>query len=99
MSHITQEQLDHLQTLSNISLKPSEQTSFLQKLDPIIAKLNELAQINTDQIFHNTSWENTLRDLDWVFDSPKQQQIAKDILKNIDHEVINNSIVIKSVLS
>jgi len=42
MAHLTQQQLEHLQKLSNIKLDQSEQDKFLQKLDPVIAKLDEL---------------------------------------------------------
>jgi Asp-tRNA(Asn)/Glu-tRNA(Gln) amidotransferase C subunit len=64
MSYITQDQLDHIQQLSSISLKPFEQESFLQKLDPIISKLNELASINTNKVFKKEDLDNTLRSLD-----------------------------------
>lgn len=94
MAHLTQQQLEHLQKLSNIQLDQSEQDKFLQKLDPVIAKLDELWKLDLS----NTSWlwdlSNTLRIIKDTNDFPNK----KEIINNVDHEVINNSIVVKSVI-
>ncbi len=94
MIHLTQQQLEHLQKLSNIQLDQSEQDKFLQKLDPVIAKLDELWKLDLS----NTSWlwdlSNTLRIIKDTNDFPNK----KEIINNVDHEVINNSIVVKSVI-
>lgn len=99
MSNLTEEQLIHLQKLSNIELIWTEKDTFLQKLEPIITKLNELSNIDTSDILWDIGSDNFLRVLDWSFDWPKQKEIAQNIIKNVDHEIINNSIVIKSVLN
>ena len=105
MAYLTSEQLEKLQTLSNIKLNPSEQGDFLQKLDPIISKLDELWSVDIS-IEDSPSFSkrglggdlNSLRALDTTFEWEKQKNIAKNMMKNIEHEVINNSVVIKSVL-
>ncbi len=99
MAHITEQQLEHIQRLSNISLKDTEKEIFLQKLEPIISKLDELNKVDTSSIVWDSIPENTLRVLDQTFDWEKQKKIVANIIKNVQHEVINNSIVIKSVLS
>ncbi len=108
MTHLTQSQLEKLQQLSNIELNSSEQEDFLQKLDPVIAKLEELGKYPTSlsseerevksEVKTETS-EVSLRTLDTTFEWEKQKNIAENIIKNVEHEIINNSIVIKSVLS
>jgi Asp-tRNA(Asn)/Glu-tRNA(Gln) amidotransferase C subunit len=100
MTHLTVDQLEKLQNLSNIKLNDKEQDSFLSKLDPILAKLEELGMVDISLSSTKTDSDDiTLRLLDTTFEGQKQQNIAKNIIKNIEHEVINNSIVIKSVLS
>ena len=95
--------MEKLQTLSNIRLNATEQEDFLKKLDPIISKLEELWSVDITDTFpspirRGDRGEVTLRALDTTFEWEKQQQIAENIMKNVEHEVINNSVVIKSVL-
>jgi Asp-tRNA(Asn)/Glu-tRNA(Gln) amidotransferase C subunit len=102
MAHLTSEQLDRLQQLSNITLTSWEQEDFLQKLDPVIAKLEELWSVDVSDGKLENAFEPsyvTLRVLDTTFEWEKQKDIATNIIKNVEHEVINNSVVIKSVLS
>lgn len=99
MSHLSEEQLIRLQNLSNIEFVWSEKDIFLQKLDPIITKLNELNNIDTSNVVLDVESDNFLRVLDWSFDWNKQKEISQNIMKNIKHEITNNSIVIKSVLN
>lgn len=94
MVHLTSEELKHLQKLSNIQIDDSQQQKFLQKLDPVIQKLDELNQINTSDISSNIIVENPLRALD----SSKNFSYKKEIIDNSRHEIINNSIVVKSVI-
>jgi aspartyl/glutamyl-tRNA(Asn/Gln) amidotransferase C subunit len=94
MVHLTSEELKHLQKLSNIQIDDSQQQKFLQKLDPVIQKLEELNQIDTSNIVSNSSIQHSLRTLDDSRDFP----YSKDIIYNSKHEIINNSIVIKSVI-
>jgi len=101
--HLTSEQLNKLENLSNIKLTASQQDDFLQKLDPVIAKLEELAAVDTSGVDisdqNGSDDDNTLRVLDYTFEWEKQKNIAESVIKNVEHEVINNSVVIKSVLS
>ena len=104
MTHLTQSQLEKLQTLSNIDLDESKQEDFLQKLDPVISKLEELSSVDISDISpspirRGDRGEVNLKTLDSTFDWEKQKNIAENIMKNVEHEVINNSVVIKSVLS
>lgn len=95
MVKLTQEQLNHLQKLANINLDDSEQEKFLEKLEPVISKLDELSKVDISDIKEDLQLDNTLRTLDW----PKDFSNKKEIMENVQHEVINNSVVIKSVLS
>ena len=99
MIHITEQQLDHIQRLSNISLKDTEKETFLEKLEPIITKLDELNNVDTLNVVWDLNLENSLRTLSDTFHGDKQKEIAKKIIKSVHHEVINNSIVIRSVLN
>lgn len=95
MAHLTQEQLAHLQKLANINLDDSQQEKFLEKLEPVISKLDELSKVDISEMIEDSELENTLRVLDWPEDFPNK----KELMDNVEHEVINNSVVIKSVLS
>ena len=101
--HLTSEQLEKLKQLSNIKLNSSESEDFLQKLDPIIAKLEELWSIDISEVSSSIgNWDRgevVLRALENTFEWEDQKDIAEKIIKNVSHEVINNSVVIKSVLS
>ena len=95
MTELTQEQLAHLQKLANINLDDSQQEEFLEKLEPVISKLDELSKVDISDVIEDSELENTLRVLDWPEDFPHK----KELMKNVEHEVINKSVVIKSVLS
>ena len=99
MAQLTSKQLEKLQNLSNINLDTSMQQDFLQKLEPVVAKLEELWAVDTKDIVSGLDYTNTLRTLEETFQWDKQKDISDGIMENIEHEVVNNSIVIKSVLS
>ena len=94
MIHLTQQQLEHLQKLSNIHLDQNQQENFLKKLDPIIAKLDELWKLDLSDVVISWNFSNNLRTIVESQDFPNK----KEIIKNIDHKVVNNSIVVKSVI-
>lgn len=95
MAKLTKEELKHLQKLSNVNIDESGEEKFLSKLDSVIWMLDKLNTIDTSNISEiNWLW-NTLRVLPWTKDFPNK----KEILANVKHEVVNNSIVIKSALS
>ncbi len=95
MNNLTKEELLHLQKLANINLDQSWQEEFLKKLEPVISKLDELSKVDISDIKEYSTADNTLRVLDWPEDFPHK----KELIDNVEHEVINNSVVIKSVLS
>ena len=95
MTHLKKEEFAHLQKLANINLDDSEQEKFLEKLEPIISKLDELSKVDISDIKEDLQLDNTLRTLDW----PKDFSNKKEIMDNVEHDIINNSVVIKSVLS
>ena len=95
MVNLTKEELRHLQTLSNVNIDESWEEKFLLKLDSVIWMLDKLNTIDTSNI-NEVKWLwNTLRVISWTKDFPNK----REILGNVKHEVINNSIVIKSALS
>ncbi|HKL44252.1 MAG TPA: hypothetical protein VJ892_03160 [Candidatus Absconditabacterales bacterium] len=95
MTHLKKEEFAHLQKLANINLDDSEQEKFLEKLEPIISKLDELSKVDISDIKEDLQLDNTLRTLD----GPKDFSNKKEIMDNVEHDIINNSVVIKSVLS
>jgi len=89
-------ELDRLQKLSCIRLSLEEQAKLWIQISGIIAFLNKLNEIKIDKNgWTSIKIENPLRTLEWThaFDD------TKALLQNVKHEKINNSIVIKSVLS
>lgn len=95
MTNLTTQELEHLEKLSNVKIDISQQEKFLTKLDSVIWMLDKLNSIDTSDIKEiNWLWAK-LR----VIPGVKDFQDKKEILKNVKHEVINNSIVIKSALS
>lgn len=94
MAHLNKDELKHLETLCNIHIDESQQEIFLKKLDSIVDKLNELSNIDTTNITSKSN-NNSLRVIWWTKDFPHK----KELLHNVKHEIINNSVVIKSALS
>ena len=95
MINLTTKELEHLEKLCNVHIEESQQKNFLKKLDSIVNKLNELNSIDTSDINIQDNTQKSLRILWWISDFPNK----KEILDNVKHEVVNNSIVIKSALS
>ena len=95
MANLTKEELKHLQKLSNVNIDESWEEKFLSKLDSVIWMLDKLNSVDISSIQEiNWLW-NTLRVIEWTKDFPNK----KEILQNVKHDVVNNSIVIKSALS
>ena len=95
MTNLTKEELKHLQKLSNVNIDESWEEKFLSKLDSVIWMLDKLNSIDTSNITEINWFWNTLRVIEWT----KNFQNKKEILENVKHDVINNSILIKSALS
>lgn len=87
-------ELKHLETLSCIQLTDTEQDKFINQLDGIITFLGQLKDIDVSNIWDNIDIENTLKTHKWV----EKFENTKWIISNVKHEIINNSIVIKSVM-
>ena len=88
-------ELNHLEELSCLKLKESDQEKFLTQLDSIIDFLGQLQNLDLEDIKLDENVENNLRTHKWtnIFENTKW------IISNVKHEIVNNSIVIKSVLN
>lgn len=95
MSNLTTQELEHLEKLSNVKIDDTQKESFLKKLDSVIWMLDKLNTIDTSNISEINWLENTLRIISWTKDFSNK----KEILWNVKHDIINNSILIKSALS
>jgi aspartyl/glutamyl-tRNA(Asn/Gln) amidotransferase C subunit len=93
---LDQKELKRLQKLACISLSPEEQVKLGNQLQGIISFLDTLQEIkiSCEQKQTDTS-ENPLR----TWKGVRKFDDTKALLQNVKHEKINNSIVIKSVLS
>lgn len=86
------QEIKRLQKLSCISLSPEEEQKLWKQLPDIIGFLNQLPYV--ESVAKNEG-KLTLRTISGI----KEHTDSKKILRNVKHEIINNSIVIKSVLS
>jgi len=96
MTDFTQE-IKHLQKLSCIALSPQQEKKLWAQLSDIIGFLGQLPEtkMNNEWWIMNNKGKLTLRTIAGV----KESSESKKILKNVKHELVNNSIVIKSVLN
>ncbi len=96
MTDFTQE-LKRLQKLSCITLSPEEEKRFWAQINNIIGFLGQLPETklttNNEQI--TVKDKLTLRTITGLKESAEN----KELLKNVKHPIVNNSIVIKSVLN
>lgn len=97
---LTNQELERLQKLACIKLSAQEQTKLWSQLQSIISfldKLQEISTLNEDKpsVKSGGGINNPLRVIGWV----RPFEDTKALLQNVKHEKINNSIVIKSVLS
>lgn len=95
MAKINKEELAHLEQLANINIDKDQEWKFLEKLDNIVEKLDELNQFDTTWTDSSTNNDNPLR----TISGTKDFEWKKEIIDNVKHDVVNNSIVIKSALS
>ena len=91
---LTDEEFEKLQSLSCIKFEGKEKEEFLWKLDAVIDFLGGLKNVEFDENMSEVQVE-------WKFLEPKkwvnEYGDPKWLLKNIDHEIVNNSVVVKSV--
>ena len=88
------EQFKHLQKQSNLSLDSNEQEVFLEKMKWIIQMLNNLWKLDLSDVNTSLNTSNTLRTIKESQDFPYK----KEILDNVEHELINNSVKIKGAI-
>jgi Asp-tRNA(Asn)/Glu-tRNA(Gln) amidotransferase C subunit len=89
------QEIKRLQKLSCISLSPQEEQKFWIQLTDIIGFLGNLPQTKENLWFQERKDTIGLRTVKGVHEATDTQKL----LKNVKHPIINNSIVIKSVLS
>lgn len=89
------QEIQRLQKLSCIALSPQEEQKLWAQLSDIIGFLGKLPQTKENQEPKGQKDRLTLRTIKGIH----QDSESKNLLKNVKHEMINNSIVIKSVLS
>ena len=91
------QEIQHLQKLSCISLSPEQEKKLWAQLSDIIGFLGKLPEtkLTTNKEQLTVKDKLTLRTIAGV----KESSDSKKILKNVKHEIVNNSIVIKSVLN
>ena len=93
---LTEEEFEKLQKLACIKLSDDEKEKFWNQLESIINFLDELGKL--DLSWDIELWEddvNNLRTITWT----EYFEDKDKLLQNVDHKLVNNSIVIKSVLS
>lgn len=90
-------QLKHLQKLSCIALYSEEEKKFWKQLNDIIGFLGQLPEtkVNSEKWKVKNDGKLSLRTIAGVRESAD----SKKILTNVKHPIVNNSIVIKSVLN
>lgn len=89
------QEIKRLQKLSCIALSPEQEQKLWKQLTDIISFLGQLPETKGNASPKAKKDKLTLRTVKWV----KNDADSKKILKNVKHGVVNNSIVVKSVLS
>jgi aspartyl/glutamyl-tRNA(Asn/Gln) amidotransferase C subunit len=93
---LTEEELKKLQKLACIKLSEWEKVKFWNQLESIINLLDELGKLDLSGDFELDEKDvNNLRTITWTEDFGDKNKL----LQNVEHKLINNSVVIKSVLS
>ncbi len=97
MTQFTSQELKHLQKLSCIALSPEQEKNLWSQLNDIIGFLGQLpnTEVNSEQWTVKSDGKLSLRTIAGV----KESSDSKKILTNVKHPIVNNSIVIKSVLN
>ncbi|MCK9467163.1 MAG: hypothetical protein M0P94_02445 [Candidatus Absconditabacterales bacterium] len=88
------EQLKQMQKLSNITLDTNKQEDFLEKMKGIIQMIDELGSLDLSDLDDFLEISNPLRTIEETEDFPYKT----DILNNVEHQLVNNSIKIKGAI-
>jgi Asp-tRNA(Asn)/Glu-tRNA(Gln) amidotransferase C subunit len=86
---LQEQELKRLQELAHIDLSEGEQDAFLDKLQQVIAELERLSQ---EDFFVDVTVSRTMQTGAEIKDK------TIDISKNVEHPIVNNSILVKSVI-
>jgi len=89
------QEIKRLQKLSCIALSPEEEKKLWKQLPDIIGFLGKLPETKGDATSKTKKDTLTLRTITGV----KNDADSKKLMKNVKHPIVNNSIVIKSVLN
>ncbi len=93
---LTEEELNKLQKLACIRLNEKEKEKFWNQLESIITLLDELGKLDLSGDIDVD--ENDLNNLRTISGTREREDKDK-LLQNVEHKLLNNSVVIKSVLS
>ncbi len=97
-------EIKRLQKLSCIALSPEQEKKLWAQLADIIAFLGQLPdkKLRIDLSSKEGNWKLKIKEAKLTLKTiagVKENAKSKKILRNVKHEVVNNSIVIKSVLN
>lgn len=91
----TQEDLNHLKKLARIQFdRPEKEKAFFGSIKDIIAMLEELQSFDLGDVQESVFLDKTMDVHQWQVDFNGSDAL----LANVTHPIINNSIVVKSVL-
>lgn len=93
---MTEEELNKLQKLACIRLNDEEKDKLWNQLESIITLLDELGKLDLSGDIDVD--ENDLNNLRTISGTREREDKDK-LLQNVEHKLLNNSVVIKSVLS
>jgi len=93
---LTEEELNKLQKLACIRLNDEEKDKLWNQLESIITLLDELGKLDLSGDIDVD--ENDLNNLRTISGTRERKDKDK-LLQNVEHKLLNNSVVIKSVLS
>lgn len=93
---LTEEELNKLQKLACIRLNDEEKEKLWNQLESIIGLLDELGKLDlSGDIAVDENDLNNLR----AISGTREREDKDKLLQNVEHKLLNNSVVIKSVLS
>jgi len=89
------EELKRLQGLSLVEIDEKHQDKFISDLDNIIGFLQDMQNIDIPSEYLDEISDEYLTPVIWVDEFAD----SSGLLNNVEHEIINNSIVVKSALN
>lgn len=93
---LTEEELNKLQKLACIRLNDEEKDKLWNQLESIIGLLDELGKLDlSGDIAVDENDLNNLR----AISGTREREDKDKLLQNVEHKLLNNSVVIKSVLA